>query len=157
MEPPSLLRILCALRGVAATPFPESWSATGRRGGDTAGVPGRDLCRPPDLLADPEVGADRQLVLAAQRPGGVDHRGTADRVGLLTHPDAEWDARAVREGDGDNAGAATATETGDQPSRLAALGVDVEALDLADRAAAELGQVGPEPAHRFGGRGARGL
>jgi hypothetical protein len=31
------------------------------------------------FLADPEVGADRQLLLAAQRPRRVDDWGTADR------------------------------------------------------------------------------
>jgi hypothetical protein len=71
----------------------------GRRGDRTRFAPAH-LRGPPYLLADPEVGADRQLVLAAQG-GRVDDRGAADRFGLLGDPDAERGAGAVGAGDGD--------------------------------------------------------
>src|SRR5690348_185030 len=126
-------------------------SAAGRRGGDVAFFAAGDGGGAADLLADPEVGADRQLVLATQRPGRVDDGGAADRLALLGDPDAEGGAGAVGEGDGDDAGAAAAPEAGDQPGGLAAVGVDEDPLDLADRIAAELSDLGAEPAHRLGG------
>ena len=45
----------------------------GLRGDRALGAAG-DLGGPADPLADPVVGADRQLVLAQQRPGRVDRR-----------------------------------------------------------------------------------
>src|SRR3954451_8423486 len=129
-----------------------SCSAAGRGRGDPALVAAGYLGGAADLLADPEVGADRQLLLAPQRPGGVDHRGAADRLALLRHPDSEGGAGAVGEGDCNDAGAAAAAEARDQPGRLAAVGVDEEALDLPDRGAADPGDLGPEPADRLGRR-----
>src|SRR5690242_585181 len=58
-----------------------------RSGGDAALLARRHLGGSAVLLAAPEVGADRQLVLASQRPGRVDDRSAADRVCLLGDPD----------------------------------------------------------------------
>ena len=68
----------------------------GRLRGDRAlGAPG-DLGRAADPLADPVVGADRQLVLAQQRPRRVDARERRACVPLVVgDPDAAAAAGAV--------------------------------------------------------------
>src|SRR3954454_16877290 len=64
-------------------------SAAGRSGGDPAFFARGDVGGAARFLADPEVGADSQLVLTAQRPGWVNDGGAADRLTLLGDPDAE--------------------------------------------------------------------
>ena len=86
-----------------------------------------------DLLADPEVGADRQLVLAQQRAGRgrrPGRRGSCSRSwATQTRPAAPAQSRS---------GIATSRlrrrpSLGDQPGRLAAGGVGEETVDAADR------------------------
>ena len=81
----------------------------------TSGVADRTPAWSPDgkwVSYFTDESGEYQLVLAPQGAGRVDDRGAADRVGLLGHPDAEGGTGAVDEGDGDDAGAAAAAETG---------------------------------------------
>src|SRR4051794_12788707 len=101
-----------------------------RLSGDRAVGPAGDLGSTTDALADPVVGADRQLVLAPQRSPGIDDGSVAQRLRLERDPDPEGGPGAGVQRHCNQAGAAPAAELENQPGGLAALGVEEEVLHL---------------------------
>src|SRR5262245_33608858 len=105
-----------------------------------------DLGRPADLLADPILLADRQLVLAQPGARRVDPGCALQCPAVVRNPDAAGGGDAFGDRHRDQLRAAAA-ERRDQPGRLAALGVDIDAVDGADLGAADV--VDPVADHRL--------